>query len=30
MFRKEKYITQEHLANMSGISCATLSKLENG
>ncbi len=28
--RKEKHITQEQLANMSNISRATLSKLENG
>jgi len=28
--RKEKHITQEQLAEMSNISRATLSKLENG
>ena len=28
--RKEKFITQEQLATMAGISRATLSKLENG
>jgi len=28
--RKEKHITQEQLANIAGISRATLSKLENG